>query len=222
MISVIRPDMAAKVIEPPKAETQDDKDLGAKWVKFFIIFGGMLAASAAFFAHQVITGGRFLGTSAMLMASAFAMLLYVTAKYINVRVMLPKKFNKAVDKYGRDNLIAQLSETSTLGFFIVEDFYDNLLILTKDYVLSANEFVIALSEIREMVVSKVDIYEEGVKKMHDERRKNILRCVYAMELTMADGSRRRQLFAISSYDLNPFFGYVNQRAPHIKFGYKST
>ena len=86
----------------------------------------------------------------------------------------------------------------------------------------ANEFVIALSEIREMVVSKVDIYEEGVKKMHDERRKNILRCVYAMELTMADGSRRRQLFAISSYDLNPFFGYVNQRAPHIKIGYKST
>ena len=155
MISVIRPDMAAKVIEPPKAETQDDKDLGAKWVKFFIIFGGMLAASAAFFA------------SAMLMASAFAMLLYVTAKYINVRVLLPKKFNKAVDKYGRDNLIAQLSETSTLGFFIVEDFYDNLLILTKDYVLSANEFVIALSEIREMVVSKVDIYEEGVKKMQD-------------------------------------------------------
>ena len=69
MISVIRPDMAAKVIEPPKAETQDDKDLGAKWVKFFIIFGGMLAASAAFFAHQVITGGRFLGTSAMLMAT---------------------------------------------------------------------------------------------------------------------------------------------------------
>ena len=172
MISVIRPDMAAKVIEPPKAETQDDKDLGAKWVKFFIIFGGMLAASAAFFAHQVITGGRFLGTSAMLMASAFAMLLYVTAKYISVKVLLPKKFNKAVDKYGRDNLIAQLSETSTLGFFIVEDFYDNLLILTKDYVLSANEFVIALSEIREMVVSKVDIYEEGVKKMHDERGQN--------------------------------------------------
>ena len=220
MIGPIRPDMAAKVIGPPKAETQDDKELAGKWVKFFIISGSILLAATAFMVFQLVTGGRFIGTSVMLAVFALFMFLYILYKFIYVAVVIGKRFNKAIEKYGRDKLIAQLSDSSAFGFFINEDYYNNLLILTMDYVISANEFVLALSEIREMIVSKKDIYEEGVKKMHDERQKNVLRCVYEMELTLADGSRRRQLFAISSYDMNAFFGYVNQRAPHIKIGYR--
>lgn len=220
MIGPIRPDMAAKVIGPPKAETQDDKDLAGKWVKFFIIFGSILLAAIVFMVIQLVIRGRFIGTSVISVVFALFMFLYVLFKYIYVTVVIGKRLNKAIEKYGRDKLIAQLSDSSAFGFFINEDYYNNLLILTMDYVIGANEFVIALSEIREMIVSKNDIYEEGVKKMHDERQKNVLRCVYAMELTMADGSRRRQLFAISSYDMNSFFGYLNQRAPHIRIGYR--
>lgn len=220
MIGSIRPDMAAKVIGPPKAETQDDKELAGKWVKFFIIFGSILLAAIVFMVIQLVIRGRFIGTSVISVVFALFMFLYVLFKYIYVTVVIGKRLNKAIEKYGRDKLIAQLSDSSAFGFFINEDYYNNLLILTMDYVIGANEFVIALSEIREMIVSKNDIYEEGVKKMHDERQKNVLRCVYAMELTMADGSRRRQLFAISSYDMNSFFGYLNQRAPHIRIGYR--
>ena len=222
MISVIKPEMAAKLLEPPKADDEDGKELNQSWIKFFVIFGVVLLLSVVMFIEQLLTDRRFLATSGALCAFAFVMLLYVTVKFISVKVMLPKKFNKAIGKYGRDNLIAQLSESSTFGFFINEDYYDNLLVLTRDYLLGANEFVIALSEISEMIVSKVDLSEERIKRMHDERGKNVLRCVFAMDLTMTDGTRRRQLFAISSYDLNDFFGYLNQRAPQIRISYKRT
>ena len=222
MISVIKPEMAAKLLEPPKADDEDGKELNQSWIKFFVIFGVFFLLSVVMLIEEVINGGRFLAVSTTMAAFAFVMLLYVTVKFISVKVVLPKKFNKAIEKYGRGNLIAQLSESSTFGFFINEDYYDNLLVLTRDYLLGANEFVFALSEVSEMIVSKVDFPEERIKKMHDERGKNVLRCVFAMDLTMTNGSRRRQLFAISSYDLNDFFGYLNQRAPQIRISYKRT
>ena len=222
MISVIKPEMASKLLEPPKSETEDDKELNQNWVKIFVVGGVLFVCSVVTCIEQAMTDGRFVAMTGAISVCIFVFLLYVLIKYITAKVLIPKRFKKAIDKYGRDNLIAQLSESSTFGFFINEDYYDNLLVLSRDYLLGANEFVYALSEIGEMIVSKVDLSEERINKMHDERGKNVLRCVYAMDLTMTNGSRHRQLFAISSYDINEFFGYLQQRAPQIRISYRRT
>ncbi|MBO4449922.1 MAG: hypothetical protein J5777_05010 [Clostridiales bacterium] len=222
MIAGIRPDMVTKVIDPPKVETIDDKELNASWVKFFLIFGGVLLASIILFIYKITVVKRNYYSTFVMVLFSLTMFIFVLAKFIKTRVILPKRFKSAIEKYGRENIIAQLGDSATFGFFVNEEWYNNLLILTKDYILGANEFVYALSDIREMIVSKSDINEERVKRMHDERTKNVLRCVYTMDLTLSDGSKRKEMFAISTFDMNPFFGYLNQRAPHIKIFYKNT
>lgn len=220
MIAGIRSDKAAGLLEPPRTETEDDKQINRLWVKIFIVFGIFILISTGIVITAFILDKRFLSPGVLMLAFSIVMGIYVIAKFINSKVVVAKRFKAAVEKYGRSNLIAQLSDSAAFGFFIHEDYYKNLLILTMDYVIGANEFVHALSEIREMVISKVDINEENVKKMHDERGKDVLRCVYAMELTLADGKRQREMFAIATSDMNQFFAYVHQRAPQISIRYK--
>ena len=220
MIAGIRPDKVSEILHLSKEESPDAKDLNRKWIMFFLIFGGFTLAAAALLVFRLISNTGSIAPSGFMLIMAFVMDVYVVAKYVKARVLLPKRFNAAIAKYGMSELVAQLSDSAALGFFIDEDNYENLAVLTLDYFIGASEFIYALKDIKSIKISKRDINEEGVKKLRDEHTRNALRCAYAAEITLVNGKKRTDLFAMTTPDLNAFFGYLQQRAPHVEVRYR--
>ena len=220
MIAGIRADKASEILRFSTDESPDGKALSRQWIKFFIIFGGFTVATAVLLAYRLVSGTRQPYMAALLVVFALAFDVYVISRYIKVRVILPNRFKASIAKYGMAELTAQLTDSAALGFFIDEDNYENLAILTLDYFIGSSEFIYALKDIKAIKISKRDINEEGVRKLKSEHNKNVLRCAYAAEITLVDGGKRTDLFAMTTPDLNAFFGYLHQRAPHIQIVYR--
>ena len=220
MIAGIRADKVSEILHLSKMDTPDDKALNKQWIKFFIIFGGFTLAAVGLLVFRLVSSSEPAGIAGLLVIFALMFDVYVVSRYIKVRVLLPKRFKSAVAKYGQAELAAQLTDSAALGFFIDEDNYENLAILTLDYFIGSSEFVYALKDIKSITVSKRDINEEGVKRLKSEHNKNVLRCAYAAEITLVSGKKRTDLFAMTTPDLNAFFGYLQQRAPHVQVRYR--
>ena len=220
MIAGIRPDKIEKILTPPTTETVDDKSINNQWVKIFLISGGCTALAIGVFVYRLVTNTRIAMSSGFLIIMTFVMDFFILSKFIKAKLIIPHRFKKAIAKYGVTELTSQLSDSAAFGFFIDEDDYDNLSILTLDYFMESSEFVYALKDIKAITVSKHDISEENVRKLQSEHIKNVLRCAYSAEITLANGSKRKELFAMSTPDLNSFFGYLQQRAPHVRISYK--
>ena len=92
MISVIKPEMASKLLEPPKSETEDDKELNQNWVKIFVIGGVLFVCSVVSCIEQAITDGRFVAMTGAISVFILVFLLYVLIKYITAKVLIPKRF----------------------------------------------------------------------------------------------------------------------------------
>jgi len=220
MIAGIRPDKVNEILHLSKDDSPDAKALTRKWIMFFFVFGGFTLAAVALFVFRLVSQTRSIASSGFMIIMALVMDAYVIAKFVKVRVFLPKRFNSAIAKYGMNELVAQLSDSSALGFFVDEDEYDNLAILTLDYFIGASEFVYALRDVKSIKISKRDINEEAVKRLENEHTRNALRCAYAAEITLVNGKKHTDLFAMTTPDLNAFFGYLQQRAPHIEVRYR--
>ena len=220
MIAGIRPDKVSEILHQSKDESPDGKALSRQWIKFFIIFGGFTVATVALLVYRLVSSTKPATMACMLVLFALVFDVYVVSRFIKVRVILPNRFKASIAKYGMEELTAQLTDSAALGFFVDEDNYENLAILTLDYFISSSEFIYALRDIKAIKISKRDINEEGVKKLNSEHNKNVLRCAYAAEITLTNGKKRTDLFAMTTPDLNAFFGYLQQRAPHLAVSYK--
>ena len=220
MIGGIRADKIDVILSPPKAVTDDDKWFEKQWIIFFIIFGGFTLAAIGLLVYRLMFSTKSPAMSVFLVLMALVMDAYVVFKYVRAKVIIPKRYKAAIAKYGMEELKSQLADSAAFGFFVDEDEYENLAILTMDYFMGASEFIYALKDIKSITVSKRDINEEGIRKLKSEHTKNVLRCVYSAEFTLTDGSKKKQLFAMTTPDLNAFFGYVQQRAPHLNITYR--
>ncbi|MBO4681915.1 MAG: hypothetical protein J5623_08505 [Clostridiales bacterium] len=220
MIAGIRADKVSEILHLSKEDSPDEKALNKQWIKFFIIFGGFTLIAVGLFLYRLLSQTRSIASSGFMIIMALVFDAYVIFKFLKVRVFLPKRFKSAIAKYGMNELTAQLTDSAALGFFIDEDNYENLAILTLDYFIGSSEFVYALRDIKAIKISKRDVNEEGVKKLKSEHNKNVLRCAYAAEITTVDGKKHTDLFAMTTPDLNAFFGYLQQRAPHVQVSYR--
>ena len=222
MISNLRPDMAEVILTPEKEleRTADDRTLGKTWIKIFIVCGVLTIAAAVLLTVGILRGSYLMKEGIIMLIFVLAFDTYVITKFVGSKYVSPAAFKKAVAKYGRENVLAQLRDSSALGFFIDEDNYVSLTILTLDYLIGANEFLFALKDIKAIVVSKSDVPEERLQVYKDEHIRNVLRCVYMIEVTQASGISKRQYVSLTTPDLNAFFGYIQQRAPHIRITYK--
>ncbi len=223
MIAYIDPAMANYIAIRDKNEpkTEDDKHLNAQWIKIFLFAFILTALGVALFIMGLINHTRSWARMSLVLTFNLVLDVYIVSKFIKVRVIMPGRFKKAVAKIGIQNIIAQLSDpTTAIGFFVDENNYDNLLVLTQDYLIQAKEFVYALRDIKSITVSKTDVNEEQVKKFKNEHFKNVLRRTYSMELTLQSGAKRKEVFAINTGDMQGLFGFIQQRAPHIFISYK--
>lgn len=220
MISNIRPDMVDYFLKPCEAETEDDKMLNRTWLFNFLISGGITLGAVALFLVRLLVFGFLSRVLLLVLCVAVVLDIYIVAKFIEVKAVRPKRYVKMVGRYGRENLAAQLNDTAAFGFFIDEDQYHNLTALTLDYIMENGEFVYALKDITSITMSKHDVSEEQVAKFRNEHTKNVLRCAYKMEITLRDGKKVTELIGLLTSDINPFFAYVQQRAPHIRMQYR--
>ena len=220
MISSIRPDMIEYFLTPPKSPPEDEHTVNRTWIKNFLVSGGItLAALAAFLVRLLVYG--FLSRVLLAFLCIFVVFdFYIVVKFIDVKFVRPKRYLKMVGRYGRENLAAQLNNTAAFGFFIDEDQYHNLTVLTLDYLMENGEFVYALKDITSLTMSKHDVSEEQISRFKNEHTKNVLRCAYRLEITMRDGKKLTELVGMLTPDINPFFTYLQQRAPHIRAQYR--
>ena len=220
MIGGIRPDKVSEILHISKDDSPDGKALTRQWIMFFFIFGGFTLIAVALFFYRLISQTRSVASSAFMIIMALVMDVFVVYKFINARVLLPKRFNASIAKYGMNELVAQLSDSAALGFFVDEDEYENLAILTLDYFIGASEFIYALKDIKSMKISKRDFSGEAINRMKSEHTRNVLQCAYAAEITLVNGKRKTALFAMTTPDLYAFFGYLKQRAPDVEVRYR--
>ena len=220
MISGIKPEMIDYFLRPAEGPAEDGKTVRRIWIQNLLITGGVTAAAVIIFLVRLLVYGFF--SKVMLFFLCFIVVfdIYVITKFIDIKVVRPKRYLKMVGRYGRENLVAQLSDTAAFGFFVDEDEYHNLTVLTLDYIMEHGEFVYALKDISSITLSKHDVTEEQITKFRSEHTRNVLRCAYNMEIILKDGRKLSELIGLLTTDINPFFGYLQQRAPHIKVQYR--
>ncbi len=220
MISNIRPDMIDYFLKPATASSDDENTVKNLWIKNFLIAGGITFGAVAVFLVRLLVFGFLSRVLLLFLCFAVVLDIYIVAKFIEVMVVRPKRYVKMVARYGREKLAAQLSDTAAFGFFVDEDQYHNLTVLTLDYLMENGEFVYALKDIASITMRKHDVPEEQVQKLKNEHTKKVLRCAYRLEITMKDGKKISELIGLLTSDINPFFTYLQQRAPHIRLQYR--
>ena len=223
MIAYINPEKADYILTRPSdmPKSADEKSLTATWIKIFVIIGIFTALGVTLFVVSLMGGKRtLLARAVMALAFALVMDVYVICRFIKVKVVSPGRFKKTLAKFGKEQLKAQIEDPAAVGFFVDENEYENVILLTADYMIQAQEFVYALKDLKAVTLSKTDVSEERVKKMKSEHLRNVLRRTYTMDITLTDGSRRKEVIAINSTDMQAFFGYIHQRAPQVVLQYK--
>lgn len=220
MISNIRPDMIDYFLKPATASGEDENTVKNLWIKNFLIAGGITLGAVAIFLVRLLVFGFLSRVLLLFLCFAVVLDIYIVAKFIEVMVVRPKRYVKMVARYGRENLASQLSDTASFGFFIDEDDYDNLTVLTLDYLMENGEFVYALKDIASLTMSKHDVPAEQTARMKNDHTRKVLSCAYRLEITMKDGKKVSELIGLLTSDINPFFTYLQQRAPHIRLQYR--
>ena len=220
MISNIRPDKIDYFLKPATASGEDENTVKNLWIKNFLIAGGITLGAVAIFLVRLLVFGFLSRVLLLFLCFAVVLDIYIVAKFIEVTVVRPKRYVKMVARYGRENLASQLRDTASFGFFIDEDNYGNLTVLTLDYLMENGEFVYALKDIASLTMSKHDVSAEQAAKMKNDHTRKVLSCAYRLEITMKDGKKISELIGLLTSDINPFFTYLQQRAPHIRLQYR--
>lgn len=138
-------------------------------------------------------------------------------KYRKIYIMLPRKFVGAIEKYGRENLISQLTSSSAEAFYVEKDLYDSLVILTDDFIVSANEFIYAFRDIKMISFYEDNYSESNANKVVDVYRREVMKNVYTAIITMNDGSHKKESFAIRRSDIKTFIDALRRRSPDAIF-----
>ena len=220
MISNIRPDKIDYFLKPATASGEDENTVKNLWIKNFLIAGGITLGAVAIFLVRLLVFGFLSRVLLLFLCFAVVLDIYIVAKFIEVTVVRPKRYVKMVARYGRENLASQLSDTTAFGFFVDEYNYGNLTVLTLDYLMENGEFVYALKDIASLTMSKHDVPAEQAAKMKNDHTRKVLSCAYRLEITMKDGKKISELIGLLTSDINPFFTYLQQRAPHIRLQYR--
>ena len=143
-----------------------------------------------------------------------AWLIYM---YRKAYVLRPRRLTKAINKYGRENIIAQLTNSNAEAFYIEEDLYDSLIILTDDFLVSANDFIYPLSDIKMISLYEYQFTEKHINDTADIYHREIMKNAYTAIITMNDGSHRNELIAVRRSEIKMFINALRRRSPEAVF-----
>lgn len=207
------------ILRPSNIDSDGKRTKAPKvWRQAFMLFVGV----TIFLIIMIIIGllfpsetewERWLGLLIMyLLVDAWFIFIYMKAY-----VLTPRKFTDAINKFGRDNIISQLIDSNAEAFYIEEDLYDSLTILTDDFIVSANDFIYALSDIKMISLYEHQFSEKHINGTADVYHREVLKNVYTAIITMNDGSHKKELIAIKRSDIKMFINALRRRSPEATF-----
>ena len=217
MIGQVATNKVSRVLDPPYIREDGSKEKNP-WTRFFILLSFLnipmiLSIVAVFISKEFVSVH-------VITAIIFFILLdvYVFYKYIQVRVLLPKEFNATIEKYGRAELMSQIAETETKAFFVAPEVYDCLTIVTRDYLINANEMILSLKDVKDISFIRRYYTEEQLRKNDREpNQRLVMSHVYYANITFSDGKKVRKLVAVLDEDMEELIRTLRANAPHATF-----
>lgn len=125
-----------------------------------------------------------------------------------------ENYNKTVSLYGRDNLRSQLLDEDTKAFYIYGDEVNSIIVLTKDYLISPEQFIFPLKDIEQITFTKVVMAEATIRaKTKDPYMQELMRNEYRMHIFFKNGTKKLRLAAVPKNDREELNMELIKRCP---------
>ncbi len=112
-----------------------------------------------------------------------------------------ENYNKTVSTYGREEIRAQLLGEDTKAFCLYGDEVNSIIILTKDYLISPEQFIFPLKDIAQITFTKVVMGEATIRaKTKDPYMQELMRNEYRMDIFFKNGTKKLRLAAVPKND----------------------
>ena len=209
MICNLRPDQAERVLCEQTYSSPDDKVMNRTWIRNFIVVGLFLVASAV-----LVTLHPDDNKCWFILSGALAVVVIVTSKFVKARVIGPKKFKASIARLGRENLMAQLTAGNSQAFFFdpAGENTENIAVVTRDYLVVARENISEIARIKSIFFTKRFHSESSLSQFNDEYTREVLRNIYAMDITLENGRHRKDFVAVPQQHIHEFIAALNMRA----------
>lgn len=219
MVGRITPDKISQILRAPFIDENGKKEkMSLTWRYSFLAVGGMTLLTVLLMVLSIIDKSNDWASGIGLLILLVPMNLFLILKYRRIRVISPQIFNKAIEKYGRENLISQLADSDTEAFFVSEDYYENLMIITSDFIISANDFILAFDDIKMISFYPHHLSEDRINKAtKDIYRQVALKNIYQAIITMKNGSHKTEYISIKRSDIKTFINSLRRHSPEATF-----
>lgn len=219
MIRTVRPDQAARILKEQTYDTPDDAVVKRMWIKNLAIFGVVTLGALALFLYRYFTVREQAWRSAYILLGVVALDIIVGSKFVKSRIIGPRKFKAAIERFGKAELLSQITADDTEAFFFDEtgENTDNIAVLTRDYFIVSRENVFAISEIRSAFFQHRYTRESSLSEFNDEYNRMVLSNVYTIDMTLPSGVHRKEFVAVPKEDIGYFIRALNKRAGEDKF-----
>lgn len=208
MIGNLRPDQAERVLCEQMHDTADDKVITKIWIKNFAIAGVFLVLAIVLVCLDHDNNRRWLIFSGVL-----ALMMIITARFLKVRVIAPRKFRAQIDLYGRENLLAQMTAEDSEAFFFdpAGENTENIAVITRDYLILSREYIFEINALKSIFFAKRVNSESALAKFNDEYNREVMRNLYQMSVTFLNGKYRKMYIAVPREHMEYFLGALNRR-----------
>lgn len=218
MVGQVATNKVSRVLDPPYIREDGSKEKNPMWTQNFLLLSlpnifVIALVALSIYMNDWTDYRMYLGILFILFLD-----VYVIWSYIKVRVLLPKEFNASIEKYGRAELMSQIADPETKAFFVGAEVYDCLTIVTRDYLIDANELILPLKEVRSISFVRHYYTEEQLRKADREpNQRLVMSHVYYAYITSSDGKETRKLIALLDEDMPELIETLRTNAPHASF-----
>ena len=208
MIGNLRPDQAERVLWEQTHDTADDKVITKIWIKNFAIAGVFLVLAIVLVCTDPDNNRRWLIFSGVL-----ALMIIITARFLKVRVIAPRKFRAQIDLYGRENLLAQMTADDSEAFFFdpAGENTENIAVITRDYLILSREYIFEINALKSIFFARRVNSESALAKFNDEYNREVMRNIYQMSVTFSNGKYRKMYIAVPHEHMEYFLSALNRR-----------
>ena len=208
MIGNLRPDQAERVLWEQTHDTADDKVITKIWIKNFAIAGVFLVMAIVLVCTDPDNNRRWLIFSGVL-----ALMIIITARFLKVRVIAPRKFRAQIDLYGRENLLAQMTAEDSEAFFFdpAGENTENIAVITRDYLILSREYILEINKLKSIFFARRVNSESALAKFNDEYNREVMRNIYQMSVTFSNGKYRKMFIAVPGEHIEYFLSALNRR-----------
>ena len=147
----------------------------------------------------ILSGVSLLGFNLLFLVAAITASRIIAAKG-------KKKYETFINKYGYDNLAAQLKDPENTVFYIHPEKYESYVIVTKEYLFLSRTMMIRLNEIRQMRFDRIARGDTSRPFRNNKMASEITR--FIRKVYIVDSQNKEDNFPIALSD-DEYFALVN-------------